>query len=137
MTSHCIAVGEKKHRLDEFLTWFKNAKKQPNLSGLANINMPAGAGKKQLQSTKTRKGSSNKTSQPMAPTISRVGTSLPLGQAQIMAPVNQPHSNQTAEIVVTPSNHFQYDARGYPYQPLKSDRAATLPNFPASHNQFP
>ena len=60
LCSHTLAVAEKEGALKEFLKWFKSRKRSPNLSGLANVNMPNNAGQK--TGTRKRKGGSNKSS---------------------------------------------------------------------------
>ena len=61
MCSHTLAAAEKMGVLKEFLNlnWFKGKRRSPNLSAIANVNMPKNAGKK--VGTRKRKGGSNKT----------------------------------------------------------------------------
>ena len=40
MCSHTLAAAEKTGVLKEFLNWLKSKKRSPNLSGIANVNMP-------------------------------------------------------------------------------------------------
>ena len=58
MCSHTVAVAETLKRLKAFLKWFKERKKSPNLTTLANINMPQNKGSK--RGTRKRKGAANK-----------------------------------------------------------------------------
>ena len=60
MCSHTLAAAEKTGILKEFLNWFKSKKRSPNLSAIANVNMPKNAGQK--VGTRKRKGGSNKPS---------------------------------------------------------------------------
>ena len=60
MCSHTLAAAEKTGALREFLNWFKTKKRSPNLSAIANVNMPKNAGQK--VGTRKRKGGSNKPS---------------------------------------------------------------------------
>ncbi len=57
-SSHTLAVAETSKRLKEFLCWFRKRKRSPNLTSLANQNMPGNKGRK--CGTRKRKGSSNK-----------------------------------------------------------------------------
>ena len=59
MCSHTLAAAEKMGILKEFLNWFKGKRRSPNLSAIANVNMPKNAGQK--GGTKKRKGGNNKT----------------------------------------------------------------------------
>ena len=58
LCSHTLAVAEVMKRLKEFLNWFRKQKRSPNLTSLANINMPQNKGRK--SDTRKRKGSANK-----------------------------------------------------------------------------
>ena len=60
MCSHTLAAAEEMGVLKEFLKWFKSKKRSPNLSAIANVNMPKNAGQK--GGTRKRKGGSNKPS---------------------------------------------------------------------------
>jgi len=89
--SHCIAAAEIAHCLPEFLSWFRKSRKQPNLTALVNINMPAGAGKKTSKATQRRKGSSNKESKSLMPVVSRVaGANLASAALQQVPTSNTP-----------------------------------------------
>ena len=46
MSSHTLAAAEKMGILKEFLNWFKGKSRSPNLSSIANVNMPKNAGQK-------------------------------------------------------------------------------------------
>lgn len=59
MCSHTLAAAEKMGVLKEFLNWFKGKKRSPNLSAIANVNMPKNAGQK--VGTRKRKSGNNKT----------------------------------------------------------------------------
>ena len=58
MCSHTVAVAETLKLLKAFLKWFKERKKSPNLTTLANINMSQNKGSK--RGTRKRKGAANR-----------------------------------------------------------------------------
>ncbi|CAG2201835.1 unnamed protein product [Mytilus edulis] len=58
--SHSIAAAEHCNLLEKFVKWFKTKTISLNLTGLANLNMPCGRGKKPHKATQKRKGKANK-----------------------------------------------------------------------------
>ena len=64
--AHTIAVAEENGSLRSFVKWHRKRRRGTNLTALANVGMPASAGKKSSTSTKRRRGltnSSRKTAQ--------------------------------------------------------------------------
>ncbi len=100
LCSHTVAVAETMKRLKEFLNWFKKQKHSPNLTSLANINMPQNKGRK--CGTRKRKGSSNKKPTEGLPVVSSRVIQSQLRQVnQLMV---QPTKPEESDIV---SRHDQ------------------------------
>lgn len=59
LCSHVIAVAERNKELQEFLNVFNTSSVAPNLTSLANMDMPKGRGKKANKATQKRKGPAN------------------------------------------------------------------------------
>ena len=95
MCSHTVAVAETLKLLKAFLKWFKERKKSPNLTTLANINMLQNKGSK--RGTRKRKGAANK-----QPTEGLTVLSKRLTQSNVTSYQSQPE--------IPPSN-FQNQLR--------------------------
>ena len=95
LCSHTVAVAETMKRLKEFLNWFKKQKRSPNLTSLANINMPQNKGRK--CGTKKRKGSSNKKPTEGLPVVSSRVIQSQLRQVnQLMVQATEPEESDIA-----------------------------------------
>ena len=81
MCSHTLAAAEKMGVLKEFLNWFKGKRRSPNLSAIANVNMPKNAG--QTVGTRKRKGGSDKT----------LTEARQIVRSRVLQPALQPLSN--------------------------------------------
>ena len=83
LCSHTVAVAETLKLLKAFLKWFKKKKNSPNLTALANINMPQNKGSK--RGTRKRKGAANK-----QPTEGLTVLSKRLTQSHVTSNQSQP-----------------------------------------------
>ncbi len=68
LCSHVIAVAEYNKELQEFLNVFNGIFVRPNLTSLANMDMPKGRGKKANKATQKRKGPANAPKKPILET---------------------------------------------------------------------
>ena len=68
LCSHIIAVAERNKELQEFLNAFNTSAMAPNLTSLANMDMPKGRGKKANKATQKRKGPANAPKKPILET---------------------------------------------------------------------
>ena len=110
LCSHTVAVAETLKLLKEFLKWFKKRKKPPNLTTLANINMPQNKGSK--RGTRKRKGAANK-----LPTDGLTVLSKRLTQSHVT-------SNQS-EKEIPPSNFQNQHRTAFPPIVLQYDALPT------------
>ena len=76
--AHVIAAAEESRILRKFVEWLKCKTNHPNLSGVANLNMPRGRGKKPNKATQQRKGPANKTKRPALSYVSEDLPPIPL-----------------------------------------------------------
>ena len=110
LCSHTVAVAETLKLLKEFLKWFKKRKKPPNLTTLANINMPQNKCSK--RGTRKRKGAANK-----LPTDGLTVLSKRLTQSHVT-------SNQS-EKEIPPSNFQNQHRTAFPPIVLQYDALPT------------
>lgn len=104
LCSHTLAVAQTTNRLKEFLNWFKKHKRSPNLTSLANINMPQNKGRK--AGTRKKKGAANKKPTEGLPVIS--------------SRVIQSQAHQVNQLIVQPTESVSdiLSPQGQPKLPL-------------------
>ena len=95
MCSHTLAAAEKMGVLKEFLNWFKGKRRSPNLSAIANVNMPKNAGQK--VGTRKRKGGSNKTLTERRQVV----------RSRVLQPALEPFSNTVSSNPTVPGTSDQ------------------------------
>ena len=57
--SHCVAAAQFSGNLEKFIEWYKASKSKPNLSKLAQVDMPKGTGRKGEKPPRKRKKSTS------------------------------------------------------------------------------
>ena len=56
--SHCVAAAQFSGNLEKFVEWYKVSKSKPNLSKLAQVDMPKGSGRKGEKPPRKKKSTS-------------------------------------------------------------------------------
>lgn len=130
LCSHVIAIAEYKKELQEFLDVFNASWVRPNLTSLANMDMPKGRGKKANKATQKRKGPANAPKKPTLETY--VSNTNSAASSNITVQVQQYPLHPTQSTVARPVNQQPLLAPNYP-SPLRP----SLPQIFYQANQFP
>ena len=115
LCSHVVAVAEHNNELQEYLDTFNAHSSRPNLTSMANMDMPRGRGKKASKATQKRKGPAN------APKKRTLESYLTQPSTSLTASISQ------RPVQATPSQQ-------QPFQPMQSNtRPDVQQHFTASN----